>query len=202
MKELLMNSLGGYEPKVCVSVFGRYTYRGEKGYFAAHTVAKNFPNMKWEIDGDIKTVAEKISKELEKKGFSCEIRNNLANEPVIHAIHIETAKAKELSEQRIVERRKNAEKGFIRFGDIPKNEKSFNYRDGFHENGVSVYNALFYPDGKYEILPENDIQVFGSISYSGRPAYRVWGDVVGTGSDGEPLLRNVRRKQSVDTAKE
>lgn len=99
MKELLINSLGGYEPKVCVSTFGRETWRGENGYYAAHTVANNLPDMKWEIDGDIKNVAEKIVKELEEKGFSCEIRNNLANEPVIDAIHIETAKAKERVEQ-------------------------------------------------------------------------------------------------------
>lgn len=200
--ELLINSLGGYEPKVCVSVFGRYTYRGENGYYAAHTVAKNLPDMKWEIDGDIKNVAEKIVKELEEKGFSCEIRNNLANEPVIHAIHIETAKAKEQLEQRIAAKRKIAEKGFIRFGDVPEDEKSYNYRDGFYEKGVSVYNALFYPDGKYEIIPENDIQVFGSISFGSRPAFRVWGDVVGTGSDGEPLLRNVYKKQSIDNENE
>lgn len=201
MKDLLINSLGGYEPKVCVSTFGRETWRGENGYYAAHTVANNLPDMKWEIDGDIKNVAEKIVKELEEKGFSCEIRNNLANEPVIDAIHIETAKAKERVEQSIAARRKTGEKGFIRFGDVPEDEKSYNYRDGFHENGVSVYNALFYPDGKYEILPENDIQVFGSISFSSRPVFRVWGDVVGTGSDGEPLLRNIYRKQSIDTTK-
>ena len=177
MKELLINSLGGYEPKVCVSVFGRYTYRGENGYYAAHTVAENLPNMKWDIDGDIKNVAEKIVKELEEKGFSCEIRNNVENEPVIDAIHIETAKAKERVEQSIAARRKTGEKGFIRFGDVPE-------------------------DGKYEIIPENDIQVFGSISFSSRPVFRVWGDVVGTGSDGEPLLRNIYRKQSIDTTKE
>ena len=66
MKELLINSLGGYEPKVCVSTFGRETWRGENGYYAAHTVANNLPDMKWEIDGDIKNVAEKIVKELEE----------------------------------------------------------------------------------------------------------------------------------------
>lgn len=141
--ELLINSLGGYEHKVCVSVFGRYTYRGENGYYAAHTVAENLPNMKWDIDGDIKNVAEKIVKELEEKGFSCEIRNNVENEPVIDAIHIETAKAKERVEQSIAARRKTGEKGFIRFGDVPEDEKSYNYRDEFYEDGVSVYNALF-----------------------------------------------------------
>ena len=87
------------------------TWRGENGYYAAHTVANNLPDMKWEIDGDIKNVAEKIVKELEEKGFSCEIRNNLANEPVIDAIHIETAKAKERVEQSIAARRKTGRKG-------------------------------------------------------------------------------------------
>ena len=70
MKELLINSLGGYEPKVCVGVHSAEKLgSGENGYYAAHTVANNLPDMKWEIDGDIKNVAEKIVKELEEKDF-------------------------------------------------------------------------------------------------------------------------------------
>lgn len=85
--------------------------------------------------------------------------------------------------------REQAEKGYIRFGDIPESGKSYNYRDNFYEEGVSAYHAIFYSDGDYEILSHNPFEMYGMRLYSNRPVYRLYGEEIGTGSDGEPILR-------------
>ena len=96
---------------------------------------------------------------------------------------------------------------YIRFGEIPKTEKSKVYRNGDNaigeEPGVSVYDAVFY-DGEWKIIYPNpstehtaqDINDFvldiaRNNSFK-RQAYLVSGDKVGIGQDGEPLIVNVK----------
>ena len=98
-------------------------------------------------------------------------------------------------------------KFYIRFGEIPKTEKSKVYRNGDNvigeESGVSVYDAVFY-DGEWKIIYPNpstehtaqDINDFvldiaRNNSFK-RQAYLVSGDKVGIGQDGEPLIVNVK----------
>ena len=82
---------------------------------------------------------------------------------------------------------KNAEKGFLRFGDLPKNGKSKNFANGNFEAGVSAFNAEFSGNNYRPIL--TDVLEVTYLNVVSRPAYRVWGKVVGTGADGEPLLK-------------
>lgn len=93
---------------------------------------------------------------------------------------------------------------FIRIGDIPKTGKSRIHRGDEligEESGVSVWEAIEL-NGKYRILIPNpcsadamgdiDSTFLRSHYYLSKPVYEVDGDVIGTGSDGEPLLINLR----------
>lgn len=84
---------------------------------------------------------------------------------------------------------------YVRFGDLPENERSYNNTDDCYEDGVSVYAAevesvpqesdaagMFVPVGS------KTLQI---IMLAQRDTYLVTGDEVGTGVDGEPLLRDV-----------
>lgn len=76
---------------------------------------------------------------------------------------------------------------FLRLGIISKDEKSYNFITKKYEEGVSVFGLK----GNTPIL-ENLQQI---DSFSGRytlPSFIVSGDVVGTGFDGEPILKNVK----------
>lgn len=98
---------------------------------------------------------------------------------------------------------------YIRIGDIPPEERSGIYRGDSktgEEKGVSVYDCVFRDNRYYIVLPPYFKEGVG-ITYEGlmqevanfryptetqRKVYLVKGDLVGYGSDGEPLLRNVR----------
>lgn len=90
---------------------------------------------------------------------------------------------------------------YIRFGDIPKNEESCVYNGDEligKENGVSVYPAIIDENGSIIFglhLPVTRTTLYTMqylIEYDNRPCYLVEGDLVGTGTDGEPLIKNVR----------
>jgi len=84
---------------------------------------------------------------------------------------------------------------YIRFGDIPDDERSWNSTEECYEDGVSVYpaeiesvppesnaDAMFLPSGP------KTLQIF-FLAF--RDTYLVTGDRVGTGIDGEPVLQDV-----------
>lgn len=97
---------------------------------------------------------------------------------------------------------------FIRFGDWHHTERSRNYATGDTEIGVSVFEAV--KEGqKYRILldEEHDPDGRQADTYWGwmkkfdqekdwghdpEPIYIVTGEVVGTGYDGEPLLKGLK----------
>lgn len=104
---------------------------------------------------------------------------------------------------------------YIRFGEIPKDEQSSIYYRGMYcgkEIGVSVYDCTFIR-GEHHIIVPCPVTMGGLDTITGflfynknRPIYLVEGEWVGTGHDGEPLIRDVkiiaditdrfRRKQS------
>jgi hypothetical protein len=81
---------------------------------------------------------------------------------------------------------------YIRFGAAPECGYSWNDRDNYHEEGISVYAAWLLDDDTI-ILDMRDADlcsyVFGE--FQDRPAYLATGTVVGTGADGEPLLADI-----------
>lgn len=91
---------------------------------------------------------------------------------------------------------------FYRFGEIPKNEKSciwkFNEKVG-EEPGVSVYEAHKNINGTYSPVlpfPTNEMafnDFIYNVKYFTGNKYLVTGDLLDeTGTDGEPLIKNVK----------
>lgn len=85
---------------------------------------------------------------------------------------------------------------YIRYGEIPSNEKSkIHNRAGEiigEEAGVSVFE---YIEGKGAVIPDtekarDDYFMLSKMFWKNH--YLVSGDEVGIGSDGEPLITNVK----------
>lgn len=95
---------------------------------------------------------------------------------------------------------------YIRFGEIPDNEKSKIYRgeeEIGEEDGVSVYPAfevnenivlgLTLPITKSTLYTQQHL-----LEYENRPCYLVKGDCVGKDADGQPLICNIRIIKKID----
>lgn len=94
---------------------------------------------------------------------------------------------------------------YVRVGYIPENEKSTIFDRGNpigEEIGVSVYYATEV-NGEHHIVLQNPIteQTFNTLHglyyaavgcFEWKPTYVVEGDLIGFGSDGEPLIKNVK----------
>ena len=180
---IMTNAIGGYEPNASI---GKIT-RDSKTYHV-YSVAKQIENDTFDSLEDAIGYCESVGFEIiERKqdGYGC---------PLIKLEHPETiAAAKALSERENA-KWENAEHGYIRFGAIPKSGKSINYATGNTESGVSVFSADFLPDGEYRLTGLNANQLWSASSIRNRKVYRVWGDVVGSGSDGEPVVTVKKHK--------
>ena len=205
---LYLNDLGGYAPVVDASLFGGDPWNPTKPLITetkveypvlcAHSVSCNFEEIRIQLseEVDYESAKKMMIEKLNALGFIVEVLKNRVGIEYIHAIHTETENARLEAQRKREEKSRTGVKGYIRFGDIPENGKSYNYRDGFFEDGVSAYNALFFEDGTYEIISNNDIQIFGSISYAAQsPKYRLYGEQIGLGSDGEPILKVERAER-------
>lgn len=86
----------------------------------------------------------------------------------------------------------NGEDGFVRYGAPPKCGYSVNAATGRKEAGVSVFKAKFVGN-RYKVeYTTPDMLWTGETLKCQRDAYRVWGEVVGIGSDGEPVVKITR----------
>lgn len=103
-------------------------------------------------------------------------------------------------------------KYYIRFGEIPENEISGIYHNEVcvgYEKGVSVYEAQFLEGQWRVVLPypmkhEVGFDLYGIISMIENnqiKAYLVQGDVVGSGTTNEPVLKNVKIVKELWTRK-
>jgi hypothetical protein len=77
---------------------------------------------------------------------------------------------------------------YVRFGKPPESGFSFNHRDNVAEAGVSAHKLIMHA-GEWH-LDENGVGF--STHLDTRPVYEIAGDHIGTGSDGEALLSNVK----------
>ena len=104
-----------------------------------------------------------------------------------------------------------SQKYYIRFGEIPLNERSKKGNgiigDGYecvgYEEGVSVWNAVELEDGWHLVAPLNSNSCthgdFSSMAFPddccgcdpNQKIYVVMGEEVGKGADNEPLIKNV-----------
>jgi hypothetical protein len=82
---------------------------------------------------------------------------------------------------------------YLRIGDWHSAETSRNYSTGDTEAGISVYDIA--PSGGIILPPENEWSRKDLLTRlrSGAPRHLVQGAWVGSGGDGEPLLRGIVR---------
>ena len=96
-------------------------------------------------------------------------------------------------------------KYYIRFGEIPEDERSSIYKHNSligYESGVSVYDACKIKDLWHAVLPlklkPDTIDTFTLFRvYSKNKVYLVTGKEIGVGNDGEPLLKNVKKRKDL-----
>lgn len=82
---------------------------------------------------------------------------------------------------------------FVRFGPLPRGGRSKNHLTGKHEDGVSVYEAVQRGAFIHILLPSWTFQACDTLRGCLQDrAFIVRGIVVGTGSDGEVLLKKVK----------
>ena len=106
-----------------------------------------------------------------------------------------------------IEKKGDKEQLYIRFGEIPTDEKSKIYRGEIEvgiENGVSVYPTFKTNEGNIVLglnLPVTKTTLYTLqhlIEYDNRPCYLVNGNYVGKDTDGQPLINNVRIIEKID----
>ena len=106
-----------------------------------------------------------------------------------------------------IEKQGEQEQLYIRFGEIPTDEKSKIYQGETEvgtENGVSVYPAFRTNEGNIVLglsLPITKTTLYTQqhlIEYDNRPCYLVKGDYVGKDTDGQPLINNVSIIKKLD----
>lgn len=174
------DAIGRPNAEANISMFGGLM---PPAYYSLSHIS-NCPDRKWSGD----TSPEAIVAEMEADGWKCTIRKDGHGKPVIDCIHQETQAAIDAAKAQAAAKFANAERGYIRFGAPPKSGHSQNHRDDTLEAGVSCFDAEIAPDGSFRLLLTPVLEV-SYLAIADRPAYRLYGELIGTGADGEPLLR-------------
>lgn len=172
--------LGRPDAKATISIFGGF---GPYPAFYSLSHTNDCPDRKWSGD----TPAEEIAAEMESGGWRCSIRKNGFGQPVIDCVHIETQAIIDAKQAADNAKFASAERCYIRFGAPPEGGRSRNHRDNILEAGVSCFDAEITADGSFRLLLTPILEV-SYLTVADRPAYRLYGERVGTGADGEPLL--------------
>lgn len=163
-----------------ISMFGGLT----SPIYYSFSHVNDAPDRKWSGDTD----PADIIAEMEADGWRCTLRKDGYNRPVINCVHIETQAAIDATKAEASAKFAGAERGYIRFGSLPKGGKSRNHRDNTLEAGISCFDAEIAASGAFRLLLTPVLEV-SYLTVADRPAYRLYGERVGTGADGEPLLR-------------
>lgn len=94
----------------------------------------------------------------------------------------------------------NGEKTYVRFGEIPENGRSFNYREDRYEEGVSVF-AAYKIGNEYVVDIRGGMFTFGGY-FNSKKAYEITGnELEAVGGDAEPLLENVEKVAKISKSK-
>lgn len=160
-------------------------------------------------DRHLKSTLERIFPEL-KESNDEKMRNFIINELV--CLRATDEKGSDRYEELTnaiawLETQAKQEQLYIRFGEIPTDEKSKIYRGEIEvgiENGVSVYPAFKTNEGDIVLglnLPITKTTLHTQqhlIEYDNRPCYLVKGDYIGKDIDGQPLINNVSIIEKID----
>lgn len=181
---IIKNSLGLPEPEAYISHFGLPA----DGYYRISMAAEK-PEA---IDSKYPTLDAAIAA-AEKYGFELIHRGvDGRGDPMAKMIHSETKSALDALIAASDAKWTGAKPCYVRYGKLPKGGRSINHADGSLEAGVSVYYGERLPSGEARALPRSNMELAGALSLMDRQLYIVTGELVGTGSDGEPVLRNCR----------
>ena len=175
------NTLGGLEANATVR-FIKGFFDPSKFYF--HAVS-NAPDLSWPEDTDISTIVN----DLIADNWTCTVTKDGFGKPFIDCIHKPTQDAINIQKSELDARFSSAERGYLRYGEPPADGLSINHRDGRSESGLSVFYGDFTSDGSYRPVLSTDALLVSYLTVMQRDAYRVYGDIVGTGADGEPLVK-------------
>lgn len=159
-------------------------FSGEANYRLSTTIKAYDGVTKWPGETSVDDICAKMA----QNGWDCTVSKDGYNRPKIHCIHRETQAAIDAIKLDQDKKFKDAERGYIRFGKLPNCGKSRNHRDNTLERGVSCFEAEFSADGSYRLLLTPVLQVTYLTVFE-RDAYRLYGECVGSGADGEPVLR-------------
>jgi len=184
--ETYRDALGRPEPQATISVFGARYGRPGTGFFSLKATS-DAPAKRWPyLSKDVSAIVA----EMEAGGWDCSVEEDLDGAPLIRLVHRATQALLDEERNAASARFAEAEKGYIRFGDLPPGGRSTNHLDGTLEVGVSVFEAEFAGAGCRLCVDSVLRRTYFEVRT--RQAYRVWGPVVGTGSDGEPVIKVTR----------
>jgi len=184
---LYVNHIDQLEPHAAICHFGGQYGKG--GYLSFCTTAINNPHAAKRWDNTPDGIAE-INQWAQDNGYDIEAGKDGYGAYKATLTHRETAAALAAKAAYDAARFKGAERGYIRFGDVPQSGFSRNYATGEPELGVSVFCAEFAVDGSWRPILGSNQQLGSLLSLiaDDRPIYRIYGDAVGTGGDGEPVV--------------
>ena len=179
------NALG--LPDASATIFAQTSpvYSKISGYSLAKV--SDAPAMSWAAG----TPVTEIINQMQGQGWACVVSKDGHGHALINCTHKDTQAVIDAAVKSAALKFADAEKGFIRFGAIPASGRSINFRDKTQEAGVSVFDAEFTKSGAYRVIV-NDVLKVSYLTVMQRDAYRVYGDIIGQGADGEPLL-NVKK---------
>ncbi len=185
-KTIYRDVLGIPQPQAMISHFGG-SY-GKGGYWLLNSTAENIRHRKWQTpeDAEADMTAEGwrvISKD--RDGYGA-VRIIIEHPPT--ASYMDRLRARDSDKW------ENATPCFVRYGKPPADGISHNHRDGIPEAGVSVFYGECLPNGEARALPKHtaELGTLLGLRAKSQPLYIVTGDLIGTGSDGEPLLSNCK----------
>jgi len=184
-KMIYKDTLGFLVGRACISGYGN---KDKQRWYVSGTIVD--PE---EISFNGKSYQE-ARDYLRSKGFICP---DTAGTPGYASVffgvdHPETLA--EIERLKVVQDKKwkDARSCYVRYGKLPPGRRSRNHADDSLEDGVSVYRGLILPDKQARCLPSTNAELCGTMMLRSRPLYEITGDLIGTGSDGEPVLKNAK----------
>jgi len=185
---ILRDAIGQIQPKISIIKFG--SKYGKGGFYSISSTAKFDRPTKF----DTFETALKWAKD---NGFQvAQIGRDGYGKPIAHLQHTASMERYNAIKSESNIAWESGKEVFVRYGRSPKSGKSFNVATGEYEKGVSAFRGRLLPNGEVMVKPQYDIDTasFHALSKTtNRPIYIIEGKEIGIGSDGEPILSNVRQ---------